>query len=194
MAADAAVATDVALADKEEGISMVWMYQIPLDSSPTMNGTSFMKLTIGSPSSQSVSVSMVAVAVVEAAIAVTVAVAMDITVVAAEAIEKAVADDMSHSLPTIMGQEALIHQETIKRQAHHRPQEARAVKTDKALELVVAAVDSFSMYTVQRGGFYRWFAWFLSTLCGRVFMFCFTLCFMESLVGFEGKDARIRAL
>ena len=114
MAADAAVATDVALADYEEGTSMVWMYRIPLDSSPTMNGTSFMKRTIGSPSSQSVAVSTVADAVVTEAMAVAVAVAADITAVATEAVEKAVADDMSHSSLTIMGQEALIQQETIK--------------------------------------------------------------------------------
>ena len=120
MAADAAVATDVALADYEEGISMVWMYQIPLDSSPTMNGTSFMKLTIGSQSGQSVAISMVAVAVVAAAMLVAVAVAADITAVAVEAVKKAVVDDMSHSSPTIMGQKAPIQQETIKCQAHQR--------------------------------------------------------------------------
>ena len=194
MLADAAVVTDVAVADEEEGISMVWMYQIPLVSSPTMNGTSFMKLTIGSQSGQSVAISMVAVAVVAAAMAVMVAVAADITAVAAEAVKNSVADDMSHSSPTNMGQEALIQQEMIQRQSHHRPQEAGAVKTDEALEPVVAAVDPLTVDTVQRRGFYGWFAWLFSTLFGCVFIFCFTLCFMESLEGFDGKDAMIRAL
>ena len=113
---------------------MEWMYRILLDSSPMMNGRSFMKRTTGSPSNQSVAVSTVADAVVTEAMAVAVE-------VAAEAVEKAVADDMSYSLPTIMGQEALIQQDTIKRQAHQRPQEAGAVKTDEDLEPVVAAVD-----------------------------------------------------
>ena len=187
MAVDAAVATDVAVADEEEGISMVWMYRIPLDSSPTMNGSIFMKQAIGSPCSQSIAVSTVAVALVAAPMAVAVA-------VTAEAVEKAMADDMSHFLSTNMGQEALIQQETIKRQARKRPQEAGAVKTDNAFDLVVAAVDSLPVDTVQQGDFYGWFAWLLSTFCGRVFMFIFTLCFMESLKRFKGKDARIRAL
>ena len=65
---------------------------------------------------------------------------------------------------------------------------------DEALEPVVAAVDSLPVDTVQRGRFYGRFAWLLSTLCGRVFILCLTLCFMESLEGLEGKDARTRAL
>ena len=68
------------------------------------------------------------------------------------------------------------------------------VKTDEALEPVMAAINSLPVDTVQRGGFYGWIAWLFSTLCGGVFMFCFTLCFMEYLEGFEGKDVRIRAL